>query len=102
MNEKKDMQSLEDSALAAVSGGSAVGREDVFSRIERILENRLDLSVGSVCAGSNIVEDLGADSLDVVDILSSMEKSFQIRFSPAGLENVKTVQDLVDLVYKNI
>lgn len=98
----KKLAELSEDELKQVSGGAAVGREEVYNKVLSILETRLDVSPVSVCAGSSIIEDLGADSLDIIDIVSSTEKSFRIRFTPNALENVKTVQDLCDLIYENI
>ena len=101
-NLNKKPAELSEEELQLVSGGALLGKDDVFIKIQGILETKLGLSVGSVCASSSIVDDLGADSLDVVDILKSTEEIFQFKFSQTRFENIKTVQDLCNLVQKNI
>ena len=98
----KKLAELTEDELQQISGGAGSAKYDVFSKVEGILEAQLGIEVGSVLASSSIIEDLGADSLDVVDILHTTEKRFQVKFSPTGLENIKTVQDLCDLVSRSL
>ena len=77
-------------------------KDDVYNGILGILKTALDVSPDSVLGRSSIIDDLGADSLDIVDIVSSTEKRFKISFTERELENVKTVEDLCNLVSNKI
>lgn len=67
----------------------------VFEKVREILCDRLDLEEDSVTMDSNIMEDFGADSLDVVDLVMSLEDEFNIEIPDEEIENVKTVGDVV-------
>lgn len=95
---KENAAELNETELNAVSGGvSAAGvRKADFNAIRDILSNRLSITAGLVHLGSSIVDDLGADSLDVVDIVSVVEEEFGVVISQSELAKIKTVDDLVN------
>ena len=72
----------------------------VFDKVREILCDQLDLDESTVTEDSNIVEDLGADSLDSVDIILALEDEFDIQIPDEETENIKTVGDLCNYVEK--
>ena len=72
----------------------------VFDKVREILCDQLDLDESTVNEDSNIVEDLGADSLDSVDIILALEDEFDIQIPDEETENIKTVGDLCNYVEK--
>jgi acyl carrier protein len=70
----------------------------VFEKIRAILCEQLDLEESAVTMDSNIAEDLGADSLDVVDLIMSIEDEFAIEVPDDQIENIKTVGDVVNYI----
>lgn len=70
----------------------------VFEKVKEILCNQLDLDEDKVTMEASISDDLGADSLDVVDLLMSLEDEFDIEIPDDEIENVKTVGDLVKFI----
>lgn len=74
----------------------------VFERIRSILCDQLDLEEDQVTMESDILEDLEADSLDVVDLVMTMEDEFSVEVPDDQIENFKTVGDIVRYVEKNI
>ena len=70
----------------------------VFEKIRHILCEQLDIEEGSVTMESNIAEDLGADSMDVVDLIMSIEDEFEIEVPDEKIENIKTVGDVVNYI----
>lgn len=70
----------------------------VFEKVREILCNQLDLEEDQVTMEASISEDLGADSLDVVDLLMSLEDEFDIEIPDDEIENVKTVGQLVKYI----
>ena len=70
----------------------------VFEKIREILCEQLDVEEDDVTMESNIAEDLGADSLDVVDLIMSIEDEFEIEVAHDQVENIKTVGDVVNYI----
>lgn len=68
----------------------------MLERIMDILAERLSLDVDDITLDSDIIGDLGADSLDIVQIADDMEKAFEIEISDEDIMNVKTVADVLD------
>ncbi len=70
----------------------------VFEKIRAILCEQLDVEESAVTMESNIAEDLGADSLDVVDLIMSIEDEFEIEVPDDQIEGIKTVGDVVNYI----
>ena len=70
----------------------------VFEKIRAILCEQLELEENQVTMESSIMEDLGADSLDLVDLLMSLEDQFNLEVPDEDVEKIKTVGDLVRYV----
>ena len=70
----------------------------VFEKVREILVSQLDVEESEISMESNLVEDLKADSLDLVDLLMSLEDEFDVEVPDEEIENVKTVGDLVRYV----
>lgn len=70
----------------------------VFEKIRDIIVDQLDASADDVTAEASIIDDLGADSLDVVDLISSVEDEFDVEIPDEEVENIKTVGDIVSYI----
>lgn len=70
----------------------------VFDKVKAILVDQLDVEDESVIMESLISDDLGADSLDVVDMVMSLEEEFDIEIPDEEIENMKTVGDIVKFI----
>ena len=70
----------------------------VFYKIRDIIVDQLDASADDVTAEASIIDDLGADSLDVVDLISSVEDEFDVEIPDEEVENIKTVGDIVSYI----
>lgn len=68
----------------------------VFEKICKILSDQLDVEESEISMETSIADDLGADSLDIVDILMSIEDEFNIEIPDDAIEKVKTVGDVVN------
>ena len=76
-------------------------KEDgTFDKIKELLVEKLGVSADKVKPESDIIKDLGADSLDLVEMLLTLEETFGITVSDEQTENISTVQDIVDLIDK--
>lgn len=67
----------------------------VFEKIKKIISEQLEVDESIISDGSSITGDLGADSLDLVDLAMSIEDEFDIELSDEALDKIKTVGDLV-------
>jgi len=70
----------------------------VFDKIKDIIVEQLDVEEDAVTMEASITEDLGADSLDVVDLVMSIEESFDVEIPDEEVENIKTVGDIVKFI----
>ena len=73
----------------------------VFEKVKAILSEQFDVEEDSVTLDTTIADDLGADSLDVVDLLMSIEDEFEIEIPDGEIENIKTVGELVKYIESN-
>ena len=67
----------------------------VFERIQEVVAGHMDLEKDAITMESRFVEDIGADSLDVLQLITELEEAFNIEFEPSELEQMKTVADVV-------
>lgn len=74
----------------------------VFEKIKTILAEQLDISEDVITVESLIVEDLGADSLDAIDIVMSVEDEFGIEVPDEVVEKMESVNDIVTFIENNI
>ena len=73
----------------------------VFERIREIICDQLDLEEDKVIMDSDIMEDFEADSLDVVDLVMSIEDEFGLEVPDDQIENFRTVGDVVRYIEEN-
>ena len=74
----------------------------VLEKVKAILMEQFDAEEDDITPETSIAEDLEADSLDVVDLLMSIEDEFEIEVPDSEIENIKTVADLVKYIEDNI
>ena len=72
----------------------------MFEKVRDMLAKQLNLKPEKITPQSDVVKDLGADSLDVVELLISLEDDYGISIPKDDIVNVKTVQDIVDMIEK--
>ncbi len=70
----------------------------VFDEIKSILADQLTVKEDDIEMSSRLDDDLGADSLDAIDIVMSIEDMYQIEVPDEVVENMKTVGDIVDYI----
>ncbi len=74
----------------------------VFEKVKAILSEQFDVEEDSITPETSIADDLGADSLDVVDLLMSIEDEFEFEVPDEEIENIKTVGELVKYIEDNV
>ena len=69
-----------------------------FGKVRAILAEQLDLEEDQITPESQIVDDLGADSLDIVDLVMNLEDEFDTEIPDEAIEGMKTVGDVVKYI----
>ena len=70
----------------------------VFEKVREILVDQLDVDEDAVTMEASFHNDLGADSLDIVDLVMSLEEEFDCEIPDEEIENIKTVGDIVKYI----
>ncbi len=73
----------------------------IFDKLKEIVADQLDVDADKVTMDSTIAEDLGADSLDTVDLVMSIEEVFDIEIPDEAVEKIKTIGDIVNYIEAN-
>ena len=73
----------------------------VFDKVKELIAEQLDVDADTVTVTSNIQDDLGADSLDVVDLVMSLEEEVDMEIPDEAVANIKTVGDIVKYIEDN-
>lgn len=73
----------------------------VLEKVKVILSEQFDIDEDTITLDTDIQEDLGADSLDVVDLLMSIEDEFEVEIPDEEIENIRTVGELVSFIEAN-
>lgn len=74
---------------------------DTFSKVKELIVDKLNVNSADVTEEASFVEDLGADSLDIVDFVMALEDEFGIDISDEDAQKIKTVKDAVEFIDKN-
>ncbi len=67
----------------------------VLDKVKKLVSNQLNVDVDEVTPEASFIEDLGADSLDTVELIMSLEEEFGLEIPDEDAEKMKTVQDVV-------
>ena len=76
--------------------------ENIEQRVKKIVAEQLGVSEGEVKNESSFVDDLGADSLDTVELVMALEEEFECEIPDEDAEKITTVQQAVDYVSANL
>lgn len=70
----------------------------VFDTVKTLISEQLGIEADNITEASYIQEDLGADSLDIVDLIMAIEDEFDVEIPEDQVENIKTVGDIVKFI----
>ena len=70
----------------------------IQDKVKKIVAEKLSVDISEVVPEAHFVDDLGADSLDLVELIMSMEEEFDIEISDEDAENLATVKDAFDYI----
>ncbi|ANQ53417.1 acyl carrier protein [Thermosipho affectus] len=71
-------------------------------KIKEIIAEQLGVDVNEVTEEKSLTDDLGADSLDMVDLVMAFEDEFGIKVEDSDLSKINTVKDIVDLISQRV
>ncbi len=74
----------------------------IKDKVIKLIADKLSVETEEVVPEASFVDDLGADSLDLVELIMSMEEEFDIEISDEDAEEIQTVQDAMDYVDKHL
>ena len=76
--------------------------EEVFDKVKEIIVEQLGVAENNVTQEASFIDDLGADSLDIVELIMAIEEEFDMEIPDTDAEKVVTVGDVVDYIKENI
>ena len=76
--------------------------EEVFEKVKAIIINQLGVADTAVTMEASFIDDLGADSLDIVELVMALEEEFDIEIPDTDAEKVVTVGDVVEYIKENV
>ncbi len=77
-------------------------RAEIAERVKNIIVDKLGVDASEVTEEASFINDLGADSLDTVELIMEFEKEFQISIPDEAAEKIQTVGDAINYVEANI
>lgn len=77
-------------------------QEQIFTKVTDVVCKQLSIDKATITSDATFIEDLGADSLDTVELLMSLEEEFDIKIPDAEAEQINTVQKAVDYIKTHI
>ena len=75
---------------------------EVFDRIVKVVSEELAISEEEITEDASFIDDLGADSLDVVELIMALEEEFDIEIPDEDAEEIATVSDAVEYIEANL
>jgi acyl carrier protein len=73
----------------------------VFDKVKKILCEQFEIEEDKITEDTSLIDDLGADSLDLVDLVMSFEDEFGVEMPDEDIEGIKTVGDVVKFIEEN-
>ena len=78
-----------------------MNKEEIFEKLKEIIVNQLGLEAEQVKMKSTFVDDLSADSLDIVELVMNIEEEFEMEIPDEAAEKIVTVEDVVNYIEEN-
>ena len=72
----------------------------VFDEVQKIIADKLSVDPGDIKPESSFIDDLGADSLDLADLVMAIEEQYEVDFANEDTDQFKTVGDVVEVIGK--
>ena len=72
--------------------------EEIFEKVKGVIVEQLGVAEGNITMKASFIDDLGADSLDIVELIMALEEEFDIEIPDSDAEKVVTVGDVVEYI----
>jgi acyl carrier protein len=82
--------------------GVRMSTEEVFERVKKVIIEQLGVTESAVTSEASFLDDLSADSLDIVELVMALEEEFDIEIPDEDAEKVTTVGDVVEYIKDNV
>jgi acyl carrier protein len=79
-----------------------MSEKEIFEKVQKIVAEQLGVDAGEVTPQASFANDLGADSLDTVELVMALEEEFDIEIPDEAAEEIATVQTAVDYINKKV
>ena len=76
--------------------------EEIFDKVKEIIIEQLGVTESAITTEASFIDDLGADSLDIVELIMALEEEFDLEIPDSDAEKVVTVGDVVEYIKDNI
>lgn len=76
--------------------------EEIFDKVKEIIVEQLGVAETAITLEASFIDDLGADSLDIVELIMALEEEFDLEIPDADAEKVVTVNDVVEYIKDNV
>ena len=79
-----------------------MGSEEIFEKVKKVIMEQLGVSDSAITLEASFIDDLGADSLDIVELIMDLEEEFDIEIPDNDAEKVAKVGDVVDYIKEHV
>ena len=79
-----------------------MAQEEIFEKVKEIIVGQLGVTDTSVTMEASFIDDLGADSLDIVELIMALEEEFDTEIPDSDAEKIVTVGDVVDYIKDHV
>ncbi len=76
--------------------------EEIFEKVKDVIVEQLGVTESSVTNEASFIDDLGADSLDIVELIMALEEEFDLEIPDTDAEKIVTVNDVVEYIKENV
>ena len=76
--------------------------EEIFEKVKEIIVEQLGVTENTVTMEASFIDDLGADSLDIVELIMALEEEFDLEIPDTDAEKIVNVSDVVDYIKENV
>lgn len=76
--------------------------DEIFDKVKEIIIEQLGVTESAITPEASFIDDLGADSLDIVELIMALEEEFDLEIPDADAEKVVTVNDVVEYIKDNV
>ena len=80
----------------------AMTREELFEEVKKLISDSMRVEMNEIKEDSKFIDDLGADSLDIVELVMAMESKFDIEIPDEDAQKITTVGEAVDYLYNRL